>query len=237
MSSFISMSIAFKEFITPKMYNILLATYNAWSDKEIQIPMDIYNKVYPDSKYNTGYLGEKKVLERATLESTQNFLQGMFNYSSSYKAVCCTNYTISLWKKLYPNSNLHVEHMEHSDDYVLIVLYRNNEELEKFRVLQKICMRLHGYNDSDRKTSVQPFFMEFVSQISFNGVMLYPQIKKSKEANLSLPCVGYKTDIEAALSRVKECSRVGCNQSFFIFFPKITYLCCCRSIWCFTKYV
>jgi len=51
--------------------------------------------------------------------------------------------------------------------------------------------------------------------------MLYPQIKKSKEVNLSLPCVGYKQDIEAALSRVGECARVGCNQSFLYFFQRL----------------
>jgi len=41
-------------------------------------------------------------------------------------------------------------------------------------------MRLHGYNDSEKKKNCQPYLMEFVSQISFNGVMLYPQIKKNK---------------------------------------------------------
>jgi len=114
------------------------------------------------------------------IHSTQNFLQGMFNYASSYKAVCCMNYTWYIWTKIYPNTKLILEHMEHSDDYVLVLLYTDREEIERFRVLQKIMMRLHGYNDSDRKTNCQFIFMEFVSQISFNGVMLYPQIKKSK---------------------------------------------------------
>jgi len=115
------------------------------------------------------------------IHSTQNFLQGMFNYASSYKAVCCMNYTWYIWTKIYPNTKLILEHMEHSDDYVLVLLYTDREEIERFRVLQKIMMRLHGYNDSDRKTNCQFIFMEFVSQISFNGVMLYPQIKKQKK--------------------------------------------------------
>jgi hypothetical protein len=220
MSSFLSMCIAMKEKITPKMYELLCSTFNSWGNKKIQIPMDIYNKVVPNQKYNTDFLKHDSNKNTATLDSTQNFLQGMFNYSSSYKAVCCINYTYYVWKKIYPNKNLIIEHMEHSDDYVLIVLYEDIKDFEKFRVLQKIMMRLHGYNDSERKTSCQPFLMEFVSQISFNGVMLYPQIKKSKEVNLCLPCTGYKTDMEAALSRVGECSRVGCNQSFLYFFQK-----------------
>jgi hypothetical protein len=220
MSSFLSMCIALKSRITPKMYEMLCATFNSWGKKSIQIPIDIYNKVVPTTKHDTIFLKYEASKQNATIESTQNFLQGMFNYSSSYKAVCCINYTYYIWKKIYPNSKLILEHMEHSDDYVLIVLYEDLKEFEKFRVLQKIMMRFHGYNDSDRKTSCQPFLMEFVSQISFNGVMLYPQIKKSKEVNLNLPCTGFKTDMEAALSRVGECSRVGCNQGFLYFFQR-----------------
>jgi hypothetical protein len=182
MSSFLSMCIAMKEKITPKMYELLCSTFNSWGNKKIQIPMDIYNKVVPNQKYNTDFLKHDSNKNTATLDSTQNFLQGMFNYSSSYKAVCCINYTYYVWKKIYPNKNLIIEHMEHSDDYVLIVLYEDIKDFEKFRVLQKIMMRLHGYNDSERKTSCQPFLMEFVSQISFNGVMLYPQIKKIKRS-------------------------------------------------------
>jgi len=122
----------------------------------------------------------------------------MFNYASSYKAVCCANYTYHTWKEIYPESNLKIFHMEHSDDYILIVLYDNELEFEKFRVLHKIMMKLHGYNDSDRKTSCQSFLMEFVSLMSYNGIMLYPHIKKSKEVNLNLPCIGYRSDMEAA---------------------------------------
>jgi len=185
LGSFISLIQALRPKITDNMYQLLLATFNVWSDKYIQIPMDIYNKVVPptDKKYKNlierlKFMDTKLFKNKSMVHSTQNFLQGMFNYASSYKAVCCTNYTYRIWKKIYPDSPLVIEHMEHSDDYVLIVLYEDEDEFEKFRVLQKIMMRLHGYNDSDRKTNCQSFFMEFVSQLSFNGVMLYPQIKK-----------------------------------------------------------
>jgi len=187
MTSFISMCMAFKTKISEKMYNLLLSTYNCWSNKEIQVPLDIINKVVvPDQKqYNfisekLKYLNNNYTLKNGLYKSTQNFLQGMFNYSSSYKAVCCTNYTYYIWKKIYPNSKLYIEHMEHSDDYVTIILYEDESDFQKFRILHKIMMRFHGYSDSDRKTNCQPFFMEFVSLMSFNGMMLYPQIKKIK---------------------------------------------------------
>jgi hypothetical protein len=232
MGSFISMVYGFQSILPEKMYELLLSTYNSWSKKHIQIPMDILNKTYPPTKTEYAKLMKKlsflrnaNVKQTAQLLSTQNFLQGMFNYGSSYKAVCCANYTYFVWRKIYPKTNLIVEHMEHSDDYVLIVLYENIEEFERFRVLHRIMMRLHGYNDSDRKTNSQNFFMEFVSQLSFNGVMLYPQIKKSKEVNINLPCTGYKTDCDAALSRVGECMRVGCNQTFLYFFERWHMIC------------
>jgi len=111
--------------------------------------------------------------------------------------------------------------MEHSDDYVQIILYREEEDFNLFRALHKMNMRLHSIKDSDRKTSCQQLFMEFVSLMSFNGEMLYPQIKKSKEINLNLPCTGYKSDMQAAISRVGECVRVGCNLSFAYFFERL----------------
>jgi hypothetical protein len=178
MGSFLSVIEGLKEFIGINCYLHLKSTFTAWSNKKIQIPIDIINKVYPTQKFNTDFLD--KLDDKKRFTSTQNFLQGMFNYASSYKAVCCMNYVTKIWKKMYPDSLLVFEHMEHSDDYVNVVIYSNNDEIEKFRIFQKMMMRLHGYNDSERKTSCQPFFMEFVSLISFNGVMLYPQIKKGK---------------------------------------------------------
>ena len=221
MHSFLAMTMALKKYIPIGMYTVLISTFNAWSDKKIQLPMDIYNKVVPNENFNTEYLRKMKETNTPQIPSTQNFLQGMFNYSSSYKAVCCNNYTYQLWRKFYPNSELKVEHLEHSDDYVTVCLYTDILEFEKYRLLNKMVMRLHGYNDSERKTCSQPYIMEFVSQMSHNGVMLYPQIKKSKEVNLSLPCTGYPKDMEAALSRVGECARVGCNLSFLYFFQRL----------------
>jgi hypothetical protein len=93
MASFLSMTFAFKDKITLRTYELLLATFNSWSDKEIQIPVDVLNKVIPLKDHHTTYLKEITGIECGRIKSTQNFLQGMFNYSSSYKAVCCANYT------------------------------------------------------------------------------------------------------------------------------------------------
>jgi len=235
LSSFISMTYAMKDKISDNMFRLLLCLYNSWSDKNIQVPIDIINKViepYDDNSIeskNIRYLLSNITSERGTINSTQNFLQGMFNYASSYKAICCLNYTYHIWKKIYGKKEIIMECMAHSDDYVAVVLYRDAKMFEKFRTLQKIMMRLHGYNDSERKTNCQNVFMEFVSLLSFNGVMLYPQIKKSKEINTNLPCTGYKQDISAALSRTAECLRVGCNLSFCYFFEKLHAICVAES--------
>ena len=229
MSSFISLIIPLRDRIPEKMYNLLLATYNSWSDKNIQIPLDIINNfILPgddqkSKKYN--FIRDSILKNNGKFHSTQNFLQGMYNYASSYKAVCCSNYTFHIWKKIYPDSTLFIEHMEHSDDYVLVVMTETYKEFEKFRVLHKIMMKMHGFNDSDKKTNCQEFMMEFVSLISFNGVMLYPMIKKTKEVNTNLPCVGFRSDIEASYSRVGEAMRMGCNQSFLYFMEKWQNIC------------
>jgi len=224
MASFTSMTMAFKERLPPKFYKMLQCTFAKWATKEIQVPTEVMNKTFALTE-ETKYLNDEYTKKTGKIKSTQNFLQGMFNYSSSFKAVCCNDYTYTLWRKIYPNSTLEVNHMEHSDDYALIIIYENEEEFVKFRTLQKMMMKFHGYNDSVRKTSCQNVFMEFVSLMSFNGVMLYPQIKKTKEVNLNLPCTGYRQDIDSALSRVGECMRMGCNQSFLYFFQKLHVYC------------
>lgn len=232
MTSFLSMTKAFENKISNNMYVLLKTLFNAWSNKDIQVPIDIINKVLPpmvdvtvEQRKKLSYLLKESVKYHGKFKSTQNFLQGMFNYASSFKAICCLNYTYKIWRQLYGSKEIIVEHMAHSDDYVSVILYRDLKILEKFRVLQKIMMRLHGYNDSERKTNCQNIFMEFVSLLSFNGVMLYPQIKKAKEVNTNTPCIGYKQDIESALSRTGECLRIGCNLSFCYFFEKLHIMC------------
>jgi len=224
MGSFLAMSSAFKNKFSEKFCSLIDLTFSSWASKEINIPISVYNKTFITTEKTT-YLQQLIDKKQKSIHSTHNFLQGMFNYASSFKSVCCTNYTYHLWQKMYPNTDIKINHIEHSDDYVMIILYKDEEEFLKFRSFYKMMMRLHGFNDSERKTSCQTLFLEFVSLMSFNGEMLYPQIKKAKEINLNLPCLGYQTDVEAVLSRVGECVRVGCNLSYSYIFGKLHTYC------------
>jgi len=99
--------------------------------------------------------------------------------------------------------------MEHSDDYAFIVLTDTKEEFEEFKLLHRILMRMCGINDSTKKTNCQQFLLEFISLLSFNGMMTYPHIKKIKETGLNIGCLGYSSDIQTTCSRVGEAVRVG----------------------------
>jgi hypothetical protein len=226
MGSFITMCEALKEYIPNGMYNLLRTGFSLWADKGINIPIELLEKIIPKNEYLSRIYNEDKIsIEKPQIRSTQNFLQGMFNYASSIKASSCNYYMEKIWKIIYPETKLKVFHMEHSDDYVQIICFEKEEELEDYRALYKLMMKFHGYNDSARKTSCQSFFMEFVSLMSFNGHMLYPKIKKTKEINLSLPCTSYKSDAESALSRSGECLRMGCSVSFCFFFQRLHNYC------------
>jgi len=167
----------------------------------------------------TKYMSDKCV----ELESTQNFLQGMWNYSSSFKAVCSSNYTYHIWKLLYPKSTLYLDHLEHSDDYVLMILTDDVNELQQFRRLHRLIMKCHGFNDSIKKTNVQRFLMEFISLCSFNGHMTYPHIKKSKETGLNMGCTGYRDDMDTASSRVGEAVRIGLPFTASYFMQRVHF--------------
>jgi hypothetical protein len=199
----------FEGFIPEEARIYCLNVISLWAKKEITVPVSILAQTFIKTA-KTAYLKDGEF----SLKSTQNFLQGMFNYLSSLKAVCCSNFTFKLWKSLYPESKLQLEHLEHSDDYLLVLLVTSNDELKKFRLLHRIMMKCHGFNDSIKKTNTQKFLMEFISLCSFNGHMTYPHIKKVKEVGLNLGCIGYKDDMDTVISRIGESVRIGvpfCN--------------------------
>jgi len=175
----------------------------AWGDKKITIPGIILEK--------NKFITEKTDYMRSSesLKSTQNFLQGMWNYSSSVKAVCATEFAIYMFRKLNPDRTLYCRHLEHSDDYVLIVRVDDIKTFEDFRVYHRLSQRLHGINDSFKKTNSQRYIMEFISLMSFGGQLCYPYIKKLKEVGLNLSCIGYRNDAMNIISRVGEAIRVG----------------------------
>uniref|UniRef100_A0AAT9H819 RNA-directed RNA polymerase L n=1 Tax=Rhizopus microsporus phasma-like virus 1 TaxID=3156537 RepID=A0AAT9H819_9VIRU len=217
MECFMSLIMGLAEFLDHRIVRYLLMVVCMWSNKKITIPQSILQNSFFVIDGLTDYLKKDEV----TYDSTQNFLQGMFNYMSSFKAVCSSNFTKDVWQYLYPESKLKMEHLEHSDDYSLIITTEDIAELQKFRCLHRIIMKCHGFNDSIKKTNTQQFLMEFISLVSLNGYMTYPHIKKLKECGMNLGCTGYRDDIDAAMSRVGEAVRVGSILSSCYFMEKM----------------
>jgi len=186
---------------TITQYNAL--TFCSWANKEIQIPQSILSSLRFISE------STKYIQDGNTIKSTQNFLQGMFNYSSSIKAVISTEFALHMFKKINPNVFLHCSHLEHSDDYNLIVRTDSILNFEKFRVYHKLSQKLFGINDSIKKTNIQSHIQEFISLFSFNGQLYYPYIKKTKEVGTNLPCNEFRSDVMSIVSRVSECVRIG----------------------------
>jgi hypothetical protein len=213
MECFFSLIKGMSSKIPEEAYKLLKVVIRSWGMKKINIPVSILTNTFKIKQGTTEYLSS---CTDAQLSSTQNFLQGMFNYMSSFKAVCCSNYTNKIWKLMYPDSDLDMQHLEHSDDYVLMISVRTEDEMLKFRKFHRMMMKLHGFNDSEKKTNTQKLLMEFISLASLNGHMTYPQIKKTKEVGLNLGCTGYRDDTDMAISRVGEAIRIGtpCDAAY-----------------------
>jgi hypothetical protein len=217
MECFMSLISGLVGFLDITIIKYLLIVVDMWSNKEITIPQSILQNTFFTIDGITDFL--KK--DTLTFNSTQNFLQGMFNYMSSFKAVCSSNFTKDVWKKIRPQSKLTMEHLEHSDDYSLIITTEDIKELREFRALHRIVMKTHGFNDSIKKTNTQQFLMEFISLVSLNGHMTYPHIKKLKECGMNIGCTGYRDDMDSAMSRVGEAVRVGSIMSSCYFMEKM----------------
>jgi hypothetical protein len=172
----------------------------AWQNKTITIPTLLNKNLY--------YEGSNKVGE-TEMKSSQNFLQGVFNNVSSVKAVACANLAEHIWRRLYPERHMVISHLEHSDDYAFVCLCKDSETFLKFKALHRLVMRLHGISDSEKKTNCHSIFLEFVSLVSFNGVMTYPEIKTVKEVGLNIGCDGFPADIKTSTSRVSNACRMG----------------------------
>lgn len=198
------------EVLSSDQKNYCKLVLSIWKKKKIQIPSVLNKNLFfnnPDSDKKFNGQGEDNLFS-----SEQNFLQGMFNYLSSLKAVSCTMFTEHIWKLLYPEKTLYLSHMEHSDDYAFVCVCDSEDTFFLFKRLHRICMRLFGINDSQKKTNCQRFLLEFISLINFNGVMVYPEIKKVKEVGLNIGCLGYTSDIKNTISRVGEAGRMGVSM-------------------------
>jgi hypothetical protein len=202
MSSFWALCDGWGLLYSEKHKEFLKTVVSSWGNKEITVPTILTQTI----KYNNE---KTKYLKTPYMKSTQNFLQGMFNYSSSVKAVCATEFALNVFKKNYPHSKLFCKHLEHSDDYCLLVRTNNIEEFEKFRIYHRLSQRMHGIQDSFKKTNTQRYVMEFISLMSFGGQLSYPHIKKLKEVGMNTSCTGYQADIMSVVSRCSESIRVG----------------------------
>jgi hypothetical protein len=225
MECFLSSLVGLAGHIDEQFIKYMSSVILMWGNKDITIPISLLQNTFFTTEGHTKYLETHK----ATLNSDQNFLQGMFNYMSSFKAVCSSNLTRDVWRQIRPNSKLTMEHMEHSDDYSLIITTKDILELEELRILHRVLMRCHGFNDSVKKTNTQQFLMEFISLVSLNGHMTYPHIKKLKECGMNLGCTGYRDDVDGAMSRVGEAVRVGSILTSAYFMQRCHLANICRS--------
>lgn len=204
LTSFLAFTDGLRESIGDELTEFCKAALSAWSEKEILIPTELLE--------GTIYLTEQNSYLRlgTSIHSTQNFLQGMLNYSSSVKSVAATRLAIDLWNKRHGDCcKIMVKQLGHSDDYILVIRASDEFDLVKFRVYHKLMQRLVGITDSSKKTNVQQHIMEFISLMSFNGQMSYPNIKKTKETGLNIGCEGYQRDAMTITSRSGESIRLG----------------------------
>lgn len=214
-ASFISMNYGLKKVFGDTVFKYNMATFCSWANKQIQIPQKLLNNLRFISN-STQYIEEG-----TTIHSTQNFLQGMFNYSSSIKAVISTEFALHMFKKNFPNRFIHCSHLEHSDDYSLIIRTNDLETFEEFRIYHKLSQKLFGINDSIKKTNIQKHIQEFISLFSFNGQLYYPFIKKTKEVGTNLPCTDYRSDVMSITSRVSEGIRIGLSLESAYFMQRV----------------
>jgi len=152
------------------------------------------NPYYKYSLAKTGNLTE--------LPLASGFLQGMWNLPSS---LVHSNLNIFFKKLLYSIYGWSEKDFKfiarlHSDDYFHLLFYKDDEQLVQYRVLYKLCQRLFGISDSEKKTVIHSYITEFVSLYGFNGLSSYPWIKVSKDIMSNLPCTGYLQDLAAVCS-------------------------------------
>jgi len=216
MESFQVTIFAMKDNLPSFYYNLMMAILESWKNKELQIPAEIRNKTVEKSEFIEYMFEDDEKLYRIKLE--QNFLMGLFNYLSSYKASVSNNFMKKTIEARLPNVKL--LHLEHSDDYIWFISCKP-EQIFWIKTKISKLMRLGSVTDSDKKTSVSEFYCEFVSLFSFNGHMVTPIIKKTKEISSALTGEGYQSDMAAVASRTAEIVRIGCTMTEALFFHKI----------------
>jgi len=216
MQSFQTVLYAQKQLMPPFLYDLFMHICEIWKIKELQIPSEICEKINIITEKSDYLFASNGKNFRLKLE--QNFLMGLFNYFSSLKASIIYSYAKKIIESHLPNVLL--LHLEHSDDYLWSIsckpsqIYWIRTKIAKF-------MRLGSITDSKKKTTVSTFYCEFVSLFSFNGHMIYPIIKKTKEVSSALTGEGFQSDTAAVASRTSELVRTGCTMTEALIFHKI----------------
>jgi hypothetical protein len=216
MESFAVIVFEMKRLLPKSVYNIFMNILSLWQQKRLQIEPKLVDKLGKTKLSENLFKEDNTPLYHLTLP--QNFLMGLFNYLSSFKAVVVFEFTKHLITVRVPQVTF--KYLAHSDDYTATLIC-TKKQLEAAKTAVTTCMRLGSITDSDKKTVVSNWYQEFVSLFTFNGVMTYPQIKKTKEVTSAITGMGYYQDASAIGSRVAEVIRVGCSNQAGLIFLKI----------------
>jgi hypothetical protein len=215
MESFAVIITELKKYIPINVYNIFMDILSLWTQKRLQIDPHLFGELTETAHTKSLFKDGKRINH---LVLPQNFLMGLFNYLSSFKASVIFTYTKHLVQEKLPKIVL--KHLEHSDDFTWGILCEEGQ-IVQLKVFMTICMRLGSITDSDKKTVISNWYQEFVSLFTFNGLMMYPQIKKVKEITSAITGMGYYQDVASIGSRVAEVMRCGCTNQVGLIFLKI----------------
>lgn len=215
MESFGVMVFELKKFLPLSVYKIFITIISVWKHKRLQLDPRIFDKI-EQTEFTTPLFDNGSIVRHMTLP--QNFLMGLFNYLSSFKAVVVFEYIKTLINSKLPA--VLFKHLEHSDDYTIGLVCKTNQ-IVGIKTFASACMRFGSITDSEKKTVISNWYQEFVSLFTFNGVMTYPQIKKVKEVTSAITGMGYYQDSSCIGSRVAEVMRCGCTNQTGLIFLKI----------------
>lgn len=207
-----------------RLTRLFFLIFESWKKKKLRIPHELFKSVFnssegfPDNE-NLNLLRKIKDDGNDYITLNQNFLMGIFNYFSSFKASIVYEYIKYQIESITLKSCL-MFHLEHSDDYS-IDLICHYHELKTLKTFITVGMRMANITDSSKKTFITDFLKEFVSLYNFQGYMCYPQIKKMKEVSSALSGLGYYEDMCTISSRAGELIRLGVKSSVTLLFSKL----------------
>jgi hypothetical protein len=216
MESFGVIILELRSHLPTSVYRIFMNILALWKEKRLQIEPRLVDSLTQTKLTKDMFNEDGSPVYHLVLP--QNFLMGLFNYLSSFKAVVVYDYIKHLLSTHLPKVTL--KSLAHSDDYTFGGVF-TSEQLVGIKTFITAAMRFGSITDSDKKTVVSNWYQEFVSLFTFNGVMTYPQIKKTKEVSSAITGMGYYQDASAVGSRTAEVMRCGCSNQVGLIFLKL----------------